>query len=199
MKKPKPQAKSVECNKALEPISKIGWRSADTLKANDYNPNVVFSPELRLLELSILRHGWIQPVIIRNEGTIIDGFHRWALSRDSKALRAKYGGQLPCVVFKLSDADAMLLTIRMNRAKGTHVALRMAHMVKRLIDGCGLDPDHIAREIGASRAEVDLLYQDDLFKARNLDRAPYSEAWAPAESRTEKKVQNDYCAENRGG
>jgi ParB-like chromosome segregation protein Spo0J len=196
VKKPKPQAKSVECEKHVEPISKIEWRSADSLQANDYNPNVVFTPELRLLELSILRHGWIQPVIIREDGTIIDGFHRWALSRDSKALRAKYGGQLPCVVFRLSDEDAMLLTIRMNRAKGTHVALRMAHLVKRLIDVCGAAPDYIAREIGASRAEVDLLYQDNLFKARKLDQAPYSEAWAPAESRTERKAQRDYCAEN---
>jgi ParB-like chromosome segregation protein Spo0J len=197
VRKTKSQTQSIESHNALEPLSRIEWRRADGLRSNDYNPNVVFTPELRLLELSILRHGWIQPVVIREDGTIIDGFHRWALSRDSKALRAKYGGQLPCVVFKLSDEDAMLLTIRMNRAKGTHVALRMAHLVKRLVDGCGADPDYIAREIGAPRAEVDLLYQDNLFKARKLDQAPYSEAWAPAESRTEKKAQRDYCAENR--
>jgi hypothetical protein len=65
MKKPQPQAKSVEYDIALEPISKVEWRQAESLHANDYNPNVVITPELRLVELSILRHGWIQPLIIR--------------------------------------------------------------------------------------------------------------------------------------
>ena len=47
-----------------DPIDKIEWRVANELNSNNYNPNVVFNKELKLLELSILKQGWIQPVLI---------------------------------------------------------------------------------------------------------------------------------------
>lgn len=47
-----------------EPINNVEWRDASSINANGYNPNVVFTPELKLLEKSILKCGWIQPVII---------------------------------------------------------------------------------------------------------------------------------------
>ena len=37
----------------------VVWKNAADLKANDYNPNVVYSPELRLLERSMLSQGWV--------------------------------------------------------------------------------------------------------------------------------------------
>ena len=33
----------------VEPIDRVVWMAANKLDANDYNPNVVFTPELRLL------------------------------------------------------------------------------------------------------------------------------------------------------
>lgn len=165
-----------------DPINRIEWRSADDLQANDYNPNVVFSPELRLLEHSILTTGWVQPVLVGRDGTIIDGFHRWMLSRESAALRARYCGRVPCVVMDVSREAAMLMTVRMNRAKGSHVAVRMAEMVKELIDRHGLSREDIAKGIGATRDEVDLLYQDGVFKARKLAEYRYSKAWYPVET-----------------
>jgi ParB-like nuclease family protein len=103
-----------------DPVDNIEWRLASSLNANDYNPNVVFSPELRLLELSLVRTGWVQPILItRADATIIDGFHRVRLAQDSKPLMAKYQGMVPCAVLAIERADAMMLTIRMNRAKGS--------------------------------------------------------------------------------
>jgi hypothetical protein len=79
-----------------DPISNIEWRDASTLNANDYNPNVVFTPELRLLERSLLLTGWVQPVLVqRAELTIIDGFHRSRLAQDSERLRERYAGKVP--------------------------------------------------------------------------------------------------------
>lgn len=167
----------------LDPISRIEWRDASTLDGNDYNPNVVFTPELRLLERSLLKTGWVQPILINKEGVIIDGFHRSRLSLDSKPLRERYGGRCPCAVLDVDRATAMLLTIRMNRAKGSHVALRMSNIVRELIDQHHLDPSEIAQEIGATRDEIDLLYQEDVFKQRNIKDYAYSKAWYPAESK----------------
>ena len=74
-----------------DPIDRIEWLPVTALNANDYNPNVVMTPELRLLELSILKTGWVQPVLVSPTGRIIDGFHRWMLSKTSKPIHDRYG------------------------------------------------------------------------------------------------------------
>lgn len=166
-----------------EPVHNVEWREAATLMANSWNPNVVFTPELRLLVRSILKNGWIQPVIINPDGMIIDGFHRASLARDEPQIVARYGGKVPCVVMPLSKPQAMIVTIRMNRAKGSHVAVRMAEIVKALIDEHGLDAQEVADELGATRDEVQLLYQDGVFKMKNIKDYKYSKAWVPHDTR----------------
>lgn len=165
-----------------DPISAIEWRAADTLNGNDYNPNVVFTPELILLERSILLTGWVQPILITKDGTIIDGFHRTRLAMDSAALRKRYSGKVPCAVLNVSREQAMILTIRMNRAKGSHVAVRMSDIVRELIDVHHFDPQEIAIEIGATKDEIDLLYQEGVFKMKNIADYRYSKAWYPIET-----------------
>ena len=163
---------------------RIEWRRADSLTANNYNPNYVLTPELTLLERSMMVSGWIQPVLITPAGTIIDGFHRVQLSKDSARLKAKFGGFVACAVLDVSEAEAKMLTVRMNRAKGTHGALRMSELVHSLIDEHGCDPAEVAVEIGATPDEVTLLYQESVFTAKNIKDYRYSKAWVPKESRT---------------
>lgn len=166
-----------------DPISRIEWRLASSLNANQWNPNVVFGPELKLLERSIVLTGWVQPILIIEDGTIIDGFHRHRLAQESKTLLERYQGKVPCAVLKVDRPTAMVLTIRMNRAKGTHVAARMSEIVRELVDVHMYDPQEIAAEIGATKDEVELLMQDGVFKAKNIDGWKYSPAWYPAEVR----------------
>jgi hypothetical protein len=170
-----------------DPIDRIEWRNAGELKANHWNPNKVFNPELRLLETSIITNGWIQPIRITPAGTIIDGFHRWMLSRDSKELNRKYGGMVPCAIMDILESDAKMLTVRINRAKGEHAAISMSDLVRSLIDEDKIDPDEVARQIGASRDEVDLLYQNNIFKQRDLANYKYSRAWYPVEVKKGEK------------
>lgn len=165
-----------------DPLNNIEWLDVNDLKANDYNPNAVFSPELRLLERSILKTGWVQPVLISRDNIIIDGFHRWSLSKDSKKIREKYNRKVPCAILQVDRGEAMVLTVRMNRAKGSHIAVRMSEMIKELIDTHKYDVDDLATELGATKKEIDLLYQDGVFKARNIKNYKYAKAWVPAES-----------------
>jgi hypothetical protein len=144
-------------------------------------PSVVFTPGLRLLERLILLTGWVQPCLVMPDSTIIDGFHRVMLSRESAALRERYAGQVPCAVIDVPRDKAMILTIRMNRAKGSHVAVRMSEIVRELIDVHSRDPQEVAIEIGATKDEVDLLYQDGVFKMKNIEAWRYSNSWYPAE------------------
>jgi len=167
----------------LEPIDNIAWVKADELTANDYNPNIVFTPELKLLERSIIKTGWVQPILISSDNIIIDGFHRWMLSKESPAIKEKYKGMVPAAVIDVDRAAAMVMTVRMNRAKGSAVAIDMARLVKELINDLGLPPEQVAQEIGATPDEVNLLLQEGVFKAKDTKNWKYSKAWYPAESK----------------
>lgn len=164
---------------AGEPIMRIEWLPAEMLQANGYNPNVVLRQELELLEFSVLKTGWIQPVMVSREYVIIDGFHRWTLSLRSERLREKYQGYVPCCVLDVDLPEAMLMTVRINRAKGSHVAVKMHELVKQLVDDHAYDLQRIAQGIGAHKGEVELLYQDGVFAAKNTAEHQYNRAWKP--------------------
>lgn len=166
-----------------EPIEQIEWRDVESLRANGYNPNRVHKPEMRLLKHNLLTHGWIQPILVNREGVIIDGFHRWTLSREDKQVRARWDGKVPCAVMDISEAQAMALTVRVNRAKGTHVALAMHDLVVSLMADHGWTVEQIAKEIGATRKEVEVLAQEGVFKVKKINEWAYSPAWYPGETR----------------
>jgi ParB-like chromosome segregation protein Spo0J len=154
------------------PIEHIVWLNPDELSANDYNPNVVQPDEMRLLELSIRKNGWVQPVLVTQERVVIDGYHRSTLAR-------KHHWLVPCCVLNISEPERMLLTIRINRAKGTHVAFKMADIAKKLVRDFAMTREYIAQEIGASLDEVELLLTEDVFKRLDVENTPYSQAWQP--------------------
>jgi hypothetical protein len=97
-------------------------------------------------------------------------------------LRELYHGKVPCAVLDVSDAEAMIITVRINRAKGTHLAFRMADYVKEIIQKHRVPIDELARDIGATLDEVQLLMQNDVFAAKDIENWAYSEAWTPVES-----------------
>ena len=177
--------------KMKDPIDNIKWQDARELKANHWNPNVVFTPELKLLERSIMKTGWVQPILVTPEGTVIDGFHRWTLSKTSDDIISRYKYQVPTAILDISEGEAMCLTVRINRAKGDHTATLMSDLVRELTEVHGMDMQQIAVNIGATVQEVELLHQADLFKERNLKDYKYNKAWYPKESRNEKGSQND--------
>ncbi len=161
------------------PIDRIQWIDARTLNPNSYNPNIVMNKELELLRLSMLKQGWIQPIIV-NGATIIDGFHRYWLSTNDKALIKAFNYQVPVCDLRLSEAEARLLTVRMNRAKGSHIAVKMHNLVTGLVKEYGQDPAYIAEQIGANRDEVELLLKENVFEALEIRKHKYSKAWIPA-------------------
>ncbi|MFD1145956.1 ParB N-terminal domain-containing protein [Saccharothrix hoggarensis] len=165
-----------------DPLSHIQWVATGRLDPNAWNPNRVHKAELRLLEKSLLVTGWIQPLLVNPDALIIDGFHRWRLAQDSKRVKERWGGRVPVAVLDLDRPQAMMQTIRINRAKGTHVAVSMSEIVRELIGEHGYDPQQIAAEIGATRDEVDLLAQDGVFAVKGIADWAYSPAWYPAEN-----------------
>lgn len=175
-----------------DPIDNIEWIHARKLTANNYNPSVVFTPELKLLEACILDFGWIQPILVTEALEIIDGFHRWRLSLDSEALKQRYAEEVPICILPLDRPQAMMLTIQMNRAKGTHVAVRMSDVIQELHNDLGISIDDIREGCGMQRQEVELLLAGHLLKTRDLKNYRYSRAWVPIETRHAQKIVEEY-------
>jgi len=158
-----------ELKKLRAPLEQIEWRDPNTLTSNDYNPNHVAKTELRLLGLSIERTGWIQPVLITPAGVIIDGFHRSMIAKDKQWL-------VPCAILDISEVERMFLTIRINRAKGTHVAFKMADVIQSLVKDHGVGIEAVAANIGATKEEINLLLIEDVFEKFDVKNHKYNEA-----------------------
>lgn len=161
-----------------QPITTVEWVDPETLRANDYNPNHVAPPELRLLKLSILENGWTQPIVAHPSGEIVDGFHRWSLGLKDTQIRALTGGLVPVV--RLHDVGpdlARLATIRHNRARGTHYVAKMAEIVSGLVE-YGLPPEEIAKRLGMEDEEVERLLDRGDSLARN-GRDGFNKGWVP--------------------
>ena len=117
------------------PLASLQWVDRNTIHANDYNPNKVSEENLKLLVQSILTNGWTLPIVVRPDGTIIDGFHRWTVS-GREPLLSLLGGKVPVVVVDHhGDESADVYgTITHNRARGTHLLDPMKAIVKKLMD-----------------------------------------------------------------
>lgn len=164
------------------PIQNVQWLDVDALVPNDWNPNRVLSPELKLIKLSLMTQGWIQPVLVNREGDgyeIIDGFHRSSLTKTDAEVRAMTEGRVPAAVLNLTVPERMMLTVRINRAKGTHQASLMHDLVKALIVEHEVPVDVLAKAIGATKHEIDTLMLDDVFAKLDVANHEYSRAWRP--------------------
>ena len=96
------------------PLASLQWVDRNTIHANDYNPNKVSEENLKLLIQSILTNGWTLPIVVRPDGTIIDGFHRWTVS-GREPLLSLLGGKVPVVVVDHhgdESADVCALNVR---------------------------------------------------------------------------------------
>ena len=161
-----------------QPLSNVEWVDPSTLRANDYNPNHVAPPEMRLLKLSIIENGWTQPIVAHPSGEIVDGFHRWTLASTDKAVKELTGGL--CPVVRLVDVGpdvARLATIRHNRARGNHYVVKMSEIVHDLRD-LGLSEAEIGARLGMDKEEVERLIQRGNSLERN-SKPEFNKGWVP--------------------
>jgi len=126
--------------------------------ANDYNPNKVAKPEMKLLEKSIIDNGFCFPIAVIYDNiadiyVIIDGFHRYLVAKNYLKL-----DKVPVVVLKHSIKQRMAATIQFNRARGTHQIIDMSKLVSDLYKK-GWDDKEIMEHLGMEHDEVIRLKQ----------------------------------------
>ncbi|MFA6181536.1 MULTISPECIES: ParB/RepB/Spo0J family partition protein [Acidithiobacillus] len=132
----------------------------DTVQGNDYNPNKVAPPEMRLLQLSIAKDGMTMPVVVSDDPesgnyTVVDGFHRTTVVKTVKTVRDSLAGYMPVVKLNKSIQDRITSTVRHNMARGTHQVELSAKLVtalkkhnwtnERIGMELGMDPDEVLR------------------------------------------------------
>lgn len=163
------------------PVDFVQWRKEEEVEGNDYNPNAVAPPEMKLLVRSIIEDGYTMSMVGFPEGRIIrivDGAHRRKAVQVSSQIHGSTFGYLPVSLIrpeKQSLSDRMASTIRHNRARGTHNVDLMVNIVAELTEA-GMGNDWIMRNIGMGADELLRLKQVSgiaaLFKGRE-----YSHAW----------------------
>jgi ParB-like chromosome segregation protein Spo0J len=181
-----------------EPVDLVRWIKADVVRANDYNPNTVAPPEMRLLAVSILHDGYTQPVVSNAEDdgyVVVDGFHRSRVGKENKDVRKRVLGYLPVVQIRPSQVpidERMASTIRHNRARGRHGVDSMSKVVSELAKKAWTD-EKIAKELGMDPDEVLRLKQitglADLFADRE-----FSNAWEIDEKALSNGIAEQPCS-----
>ena len=134
------------------PVYGVKAVPVEKIQANDYNPNVVAPPEMKLLELSIWEDGFTMPCVCyydeeKDSYILVDGYHRYQVLKTSKRIYQRENGLLPVVVIDKELSNRMASTIRHNRARGTH------NIVAEL-DHAGMSDQWIMKNIGMDRDEL---------------------------------------------
>lgn len=166
-----------------EPIDCVIWMKTKQITSNDYNPNNVAPAEKSLLNTSLVQDGFTHPIVATQDDqtkkfVIIDGFHRFELSKKTGVLNTRLHDYVPVVLMPQASHDKtrrMAATIRHNRARGRHQINAMAEIVRELSQ-LGWDDKKIGTELGMDADEVLRLKQVcglfELFGNRK-----FSQAW----------------------
>jgi ParB-like chromosome segregation protein Spo0J len=157
------------------------WIKAESVYANQYNPNAVAPPELALLAQSIREDGYTQSIVgwMKEDGVeVVDGFHRNKVGKEDPEVKNSVHGYLPIVNINQSQTgtgDRMASTIRHNRARGTHNIELMSTIVAELVE-MGKGDRWICQHVGMSADELLRLKQITGVAALFQNR-DFSDSW----------------------
>lgn len=163
----------------VSPVYGIRRIPVEKIRPNEYNPNSVAPPEMRLLYDSIKEDGYTMPIVCfyntkDDMYDIVDGFHRYRIILDNMDIYAREGGCLPVSIIDKPIDQRMASTIRHNRARGSHDVDLMNNIIGEL-HTIGRSDAWIAKHLGMDIDEILRLKQltglADLFKNQEFSRA----------------------------
>lgn len=171
------------------PVLDVKMVSIEKIQANDYNPNSVAPPEMKLLRLSIEEDGYTQPIVCyydkeQDKYIIVDGFHRYRCAKEYFNLE-----KAPVVVIDKDLSNRVASTVRHNRARGTHAIQGMSQIVLNLkMDGWS--ESKIAKHLGMDAEEVMRLLQANGLKEA-FSNHEFSKSWTAFVERHEIDVYGE--------
>lgn len=119
---------------------------------NRNQPRKVFDPEkINELAESILEHGIIQPLIIRevhNGYEIVAGERRWRAARTAKLKK------VPCIIRDFTDEENMLIAIIENMQREDLNPIEEAEGLNQMIKTYGLTQEEVSKSVSKSRPYI---------------------------------------------
>lgn len=140
---------------------KIEKRLLSELKPADYNPRVALKPEdeeYQKIKRSIERWGYIDPIIINSDGTIIGGHQRYSV------LSELGYDEIDVVCLDLNKDDEMALNVALNKISGEWDELKLKDLLVEL-DIADFD----LSLTGFSQPEIDELIELTDFEPDTID------------------------------
>lgn len=168
-----------------EPCDCILWIKQENIQANEYNPNHVATPEMKLLYESVRSDGYTMPIVTYNlqngQREIVDGFHRNRIGREHADIKTRLHGYLPVSTIDKPADERMGSTIRHNRARGTHGIRPMSDIVLDLSKQ-GWNDAKICEKLGMDLDEVIRLKQITGLKEAFMNHE-FSRSWEDFEKK----------------
>ena len=147
------------------PRLKIEYVALEDLRDAEYNPRTISEKDLADLERSLEHFGVVDPIVVRRaDNVVIGGHQRLAAAR-------KLGlSHMPAVFLDISEADAKLLNLALNKIAGDWDERKLALVLEELgalpefdLSLAGFDDEEIKGHLAALEAAA---YRD---KAEDFD------------------------------
>lgn len=175
-----------------EPCDCVLWVKQENVQANEYNPNHVATPEMKLLYESIKTDGYTMPIVTYDLGNgkreIVDGFHRNRVGREHSDVKKRIHGYLPVSTIDKPEDERIGSTIRHNRARGTHGIRPMSDIVLELSQ-MGWSDAKICQKLGMDLDEVIRLKQITGLKEAFMNHE-FSKSWEEFENKYYKNKED---------
>lgn len=177
-------------------MNNVGYQNIEAaeLVAAPWRTTYIVRPDLKLLATSMNRYGWIFPLVACGKSgdgglTLIDGHERLQLAKASPQLMIE-GKFVPVVVFpNLSETEAMIMHVTMNRARGQVMNARLSGIVRTIVNSGAYDRSTLMQMLGMTAEEFQILLDGSLVKMRKVSEHVYSKAWVPIEAGQDEKPQ----------
>jgi ParB-like chromosome segregation protein Spo0J len=169
--------------KLTMPCMNVKLIPTEKVVSNDYNPNKVATPEMKLLKKSIEEDGVTMPCVVYHDKEndmyiVIDGFHRYTVLKDYFESKV-----IPCTVIDKDISNRIASTVRHNRARGTHQIVDMSKLVLDLTKD-GWDEEKISKHLGMELDEIIRLKQITGLREA-FGNHEFSKSWEEYEKRRE--------------
>ena len=172
---------------------KVEMVPSASLKPPSWASSYLLRPDKLLLRLSMIESGWLQPIVVRlADQTIIDGVKRWDFACTDEKFQSRHGAFVPVVYHDVDEIDAMILHIRLNRARGNTHPVGMSTMLKKIVYSGKYEADELSNILVMSDDEIDLLLSSGLLKKKNWEKYEYSRAWVPIEVPKGTEVETSF-------
>lgn len=176
------------------PVYNILSIPIEKIKPNNYNPNRVAPPEMKLLYESIRIDGYTMPIVCyydkeNDTYIIVDGFHRYRVMLDYPDIYERENGKLPVSIINKSLDYRMASTIRHNRARGSHNVDLMSNIIKELHE-IGRSDAWISKHLGMDKDEILRLKQITGLSALFKD-VEFGKSWFPIEEENYEEYSSD--------